>query len=163
PPVATVVDRSTTMSSWPCCSSAIAALSPPIPAPTTTTRTVSRAYSRSRGTRTRLSPQARLPCPNPGARDAPRYPGSVPTSHARPTKIAAPVGPASATLVPALVRAGMDGARLNFSHGTQDAHAERARLVREVQRETGKPLALIADLQGPKLRIGDLSSPLDLT
>jgi pyruvate kinase len=56
----------------------------------------------------------------------------------------------------------MDGARLNFSHGSREAHAEGARIVREVQRDTGKPLALIADLQGPKLRIGDLPEPLDL-
>jgi pyruvate kinase len=80
----------------------------------------------------------------------------------RRTKIIATIGPASTNLVPELVRAGMDGARLNFSHGTWDTHAERARIVRETQRETGKPLALIADLQGPKLRIGDLSQPLEL-
>jgi pyruvate kinase len=51
----------------------------------------------------------------------------------------------------------MDAARLNFSHGTHDEHAERARLVREVQREVGRPLALIADLQGPKVRVGRLA------
>ncbi len=76
----------------------------------------------------------------------------------RRTKIVATIGPASSTpeLLGALVEAGMDGARLNFSHGTHETHAERARLVREVQKEAGRPLALIADLQGPKLRIGDL-------
>ena len=56
----------------------------------------------------------------------------------------------------------MDGARLNFSHGTHEQHAERARLVREVQEEVGRPLALIADLQGPKLRIGDLEQAISL-
>ena len=57
----------------------------------------------------------------------------------------------------------MDAARLNFSHGVPAEHAERARLVREVQEESGRPLALIADLQGPKLRIGDLQQPILLT
>jgi pyruvate kinase len=86
----------------------------------------------------------------------------VPVPDGRRTKIVATIGPASTSLVPELVRAGMDGARLNFSHGSREAHAEGARIVREVQRDTGKPLALIADLQGPKLRIGDLPEPLDL-
>ena len=61
-------------------------------------------------------------------------------------------------MVRALAEAGMDAARLNFSHGTHEDHAARAALVREVQAELGRPLALIADLQGPKLRIGDLPS-----
>src|SRR5262250_927213 len=61
-----------------------------------------------------------------------------------------------------LVDAGMDAARLNFSHGLPEEHAERARLFREIQAECGRPLALIADLQGPKLRIGDLERPLTL-
>ena len=58
-----------------------------------------------------------------------------------------------------LVEAGVDAVRLNLSHGTHHDHAARARVVREVQSETGKPLALIADLQGPKLRIGELAAP----
>ena len=57
----------------------------------------------------------------------------------------------------------MDGARLNFSHGTHDLHAESARYVREVQEELERPLSLIADLQGPKLRIGELDAPVVLT
>jgi pyruvate kinase len=56
----------------------------------------------------------------------------------------------------------MDAARLNFSHGSHEEHAERAKLVREAQERAGRPLALIADLQGPKLRIGDLPHPLSL-
>src|SRR5436190_1189503 len=71
--------------------------------------------------------------------------------------------PATGEGVRALVDAGMDAARLNLSHGTPDEHAERARLVREAEAETGRPLALIADLQGPKLRIGDLEAPVTLT
>jgi pyruvate kinase len=65
-------------------------------------------------------------------------------------------------MVNALVEAGMDAARLNFSHGTHEEHAERARLVREAQENAGRPLALIADLQGPKLRIGELPGPVEL-
>ena len=80
----------------------------------------------------------------------------------RRTKIIATIGPASATEegLRALGAAGMDGARLNFSHGSHAEHAERARLLREVQEHMGRPLALIADLQGPKLRVGDLTQPV---
>ncbi|HEY6960649.1 MAG TPA: pyruvate kinase [Gaiellaceae bacterium] len=79
----------------------------------------------------------------------------------RRTKIVATIGPVSSThdQVRELVDAGVDAIRLNLSHGGHDDHAARARVVREVQEETGKPLALIADLQGPKLRIGELPAP----
>jgi pyruvate kinase len=82
----------------------------------------------------------------------------------RRTKIVATLGPSSDSpdRVRQLVAAGMDAARLNLSHGTHDDHARRARLVREVQAETGRPLALIGDLQGPKLRVGDLERDLVL-
>jgi pyruvate kinase len=82
----------------------------------------------------------------------------------RRTKIVATIGPASCTpeVLRQLVEAGMDGARLNLSHGTHDEHRERARLVRGVEAELGRPIALIADLQGPKLRIGELESPVTL-
>jgi pyruvate kinase len=86
-------------------------------------------------------------------------------STTRRTKIVATLGPSSSTpeRVHALVDAGMDVARLNLSHGTHDDHAERARVLREVEADTGRPLALLADLQGPKLRIGDLPEPVELT
>jgi len=79
----------------------------------------------------------------------------------RRTKIVATMGPVSAThdTVRELVEAGVDAIRLNLSHGNHENHAAGAGVVREVQEETGKPLALIADLQGPKLRIGDLDAP----
>jgi pyruvate kinase len=82
-------------------------------------------------------------------------------SDRRRTKIVATMGPVSSTHDPVreLVEAGVDAFRANYSHGTHDTHAAAARVVREVQEETGKPLALIADLQGPKLRIGDLDEP----
>jgi pyruvate kinase len=79
----------------------------------------------------------------------------------RRTKIVATIGPASSSheTITALVRAGVDAIRLNFSHGTHVQHAESARIVRVVQSEQQKALALIADLQGPKLRIGELVEP----
>jgi pyruvate kinase len=85
----------------------------------------------------------------------------MPSTVPRRTKIVATLGPASNTQerVTALANAGMDGARLNFSHGTHDQHAEYARMVRQAQEDVGRPIALIADLQGPKLRIGDIGSP----
>jgi pyruvate kinase len=86
------------------------------------------------------------------------------TGHERRTKIVATIGPASndEPTLTRLVNAGMDGARLNFSHGSHDEHHESALCVRAVQHEVGRPLALIADLQGPKIRIGDLAAPVDL-
>jgi pyruvate kinase len=59
----------------------------------------------------------------------------------------------------ALAEAGMDAVRLNFSHGSHEDHARRARLTRTVQAELGRPLAVIADLQGPKFRIAELEGP----
>ena len=81
---------------------------------------------------------------------------------ARRTKIVATIGPASAgeDVLARLIAAGMDGARLNFSHGTHEDHGESARLIRAAQESAGRPLALIADLQGPKVRIGDLEHPV---
>jgi len=83
----------------------------------------------------------------------------------RRTKIVATIGPSSETpeRLRALVAAGMNAARLNFSHGTHEEHAEVVRRIREVEAESGHPVALIADLQGPKLRIGDLEEPVVLT
>ena len=66
----------------------------------------------------------------------------------RRTKIVCTIGPATASpeMLDRLVGAGMDAARLNFSHGTHAEHGERARLVRDAQERAGHPLALIADL-----------------
>jgi pyruvate kinase len=86
------------------------------------------------------------------------------TVHVRRTKIVATIGPASSSpeAIAALIEAGMDGARLNMSHGNHDDHRVRASLVREAEAASGRPIALIADLQGPKLRIGDLEAPVKL-
>jgi pyruvate kinase len=83
----------------------------------------------------------------------------------RRTKIVATLGPSSDSpeRLRALVAAGMDAARLNLSHGVHADHAERAGRVRAVEAEVGRPIALIADLQGPKLRIGALAAPILLT
>jgi pyruvate kinase len=82
----------------------------------------------------------------------------MPVHDARRTKIVATIGPATSSrdMLRTLMDVGMDGARLNFSHGEHAQHAEVAKNVRELQKETGRPVALIADLQGPKLRIGEL-------
>lgn len=73
----------------------------------------------------------------------------------RRTKIVATLGPASSTpqRIEALILAGMDVARLNFSHGTADDHRERVRLVRELATRHGRFVAIMGDLQGPKIRI----------
>ena len=77
----------------------------------------------------------------------------------RRTKIVATIGPASRdpeTLV-RLVEAGMDVARLNYSHGTLEEHAETVRRVRDAAGRAGRPVAILQDLPGPKLRIGPLT------
>jgi pyruvate kinase len=82
----------------------------------------------------------------------------------RRTKIVATIGPSSETpeRLRALVAAGMNAARLNLSHGSHEEHAQRVKLIREVEADSGRPIALIADLQGPKLRIGALAQPVVL-
>jgi pyruvate kinase len=84
--------------------------------------------------------------------------------NARRTKIVATLGPSSDTpeMLRALVAAGMDAARLNLSHGTHEEHAERFRRIRQVADDAGRPVAIIADLQGPKIRVGDLPEPVVL-
>ena len=74
----------------------------------------------------------------------------------RATKIVATLGPASSepALLEEMIRAGVNVVRLNFSHGTAADHIERARLVREAGERAGKEVAIMADLQGPKIRVG---------
>lgn len=77
---------------------------------------------------------------------------------AKRTKIVCTLGPATAgrEQILALAQAGMDVARLNFSHGSHEWHRERVELIRSVEQELGRPIAVLQDLSGPKLRIGDL-------
>ena len=74
----------------------------------------------------------------------------------RNVKIVATLGPASDTLemIRALFVAGADVFRLNMSHGTHDDIARRHELIRQVEAEMGRPIGILADLQGPKLRCG---------
>ncbi len=80
------------------------------------------------------------------------------------TKIVCTLGPATATpeAVRGLIDAGMNVARINFSHGTHEQHAETVARVRRVADEAGRPIAILGDLQGPRIRIGDLVQPFEL-
>lgn len=83
----------------------------------------------------------------------------------RLTKIVCTLGPASSSRerITALVNAGMDVARINFSHGDHATHGRVIQTVREVAAELDRPLAVLADLQGPKIRVGVLPEPMTLT
>src|SRR3954451_20606337 len=74
----------------------------------------------------------------------------------RSTKIVATLGPASSepAILERMVRAGVDVVRLNFSHGTAEDHLKRADLVKEISSKTGRTVAILWDLQGPKSRVG---------
>jgi pyruvate kinase len=74
----------------------------------------------------------------------------------RATKIVATIGPASsdAETLTRMIKAGVDVVRLNFSHGKAQDHIDRANLVRKVAHECGREVAIMADLQGPKIRVG---------
>jgi pyruvate kinase len=74
----------------------------------------------------------------------------------RQTKILATLGPASNTeeMIERLFIAGVDNFRLNFSHGTHEDHAARVKMIRSIESRHGRPIGIVADLQGPKLRVG---------
>jgi pyruvate kinase len=76
----------------------------------------------------------------------------------RRTKIVATIGPASSSreVIRQLVKAGMDVARLNFSHGSYDQHAQIIKNLREISEELDTPVTILQDLQGPKIRVGQL-------
>ena len=73
-------------------------------------------------------------------------------------KIVATLGPSSSDerTLTEMVEAGLDVARLNFSHGEHASHAEMVELIRQISNKLGKPITILMDLQGPKLRVGDL-------
>ncbi|MDN5843590.1 MAG: pyruvate kinase [Alcaligenaceae bacterium] len=77
----------------------------------------------------------------------------------RHARILATLGPASSTheQIRALVDAGANVFRLNFSHGTHEDHAERYRIIRKIEQEVGRPIGILMDLQGPKLRVGAIA------
>src|SRR5436309_13880198 len=74
----------------------------------------------------------------------------------RSAKIVATLGPSSSApeRIGALFEAGVDVFRLNFSHGTQEDHRARIDSIRRIESATGRPIGILADLQGPKLRLG---------
>jgi pyruvate kinase len=80
------------------------------------------------------------------------------------TKIVCTLGPASSSreALKSLMDAGLNVARINFSHSTHEQHAATIALVREVAAELGKPVAILGDLQGPRIRIGELEKPVNL-
>src|SRR3954451_18135328 len=78
----------------------------------------------------------------------------------RNAKIVATLGPTSSSreVIRSLFEAGADVFRLNFSHGTHDDHRKRYDIVREIEKELGHPIGILADLQGPKLRVGTFAN-----
>ena len=80
-------------------------------------------------------------------------------SHKR-TKIIATIGPSSQeeAVLESLILQGIDSARLNFSHGTHQEHGNRINLIRKLEKKLHKQIAIIADLQGPKIRVGNMPS-----
>jgi pyruvate kinase len=76
----------------------------------------------------------------------------------RLAKIVATLGPScnDEITLQRIIEAGMDVARLNFSHGTADEHAARIRMIRKLSQKMGKPITILQDLQGPKLRVGNI-------
>jgi pyruvate kinase len=85
-------------------------------------------------------------------------------SEIRRTKIVCTIGPASWSpeKIRSLIMNGMNVARINFSHGDLERHAETIRIVREEASKLGKPIAILGDLQGPKIRVGVLPEPVEL-
>ena len=83
----------------------------------------------------------------------------------RKAKIVATIGPASQKeeILEQLIHAGMNVARMNFSHGTHEQHAERIALIRKVAERLGVPIGILQDLQGPKIRVGELPEILQLS
>lgn len=84
--------------------------------------------------------------------------------YSRRTKLVCTIGPASSSVevLEQLIRAGLDVARLNFSHGSHENHAKTYNLIREAEGRVGRPVAIMQDLQGPKIRLGKLDGVIPL-
>src|SRR5271156_5547481 len=84
----------------------------------------------------------------------------TPMRRQRSVKIVATLGPASSSpaMLRALFDAGVDVFRCNFSHGTHDDHRKLFSAIRQIESDTGRPIGILADLQGPKLRLGDFAN-----
>jgi pyruvate kinase len=83
----------------------------------------------------------------------------------RKAKIVATIGPASSSpeVLEKLILAGMNVARINFSHGTHEQHAETIAMIRQVSEKVGIAIGILQDLQGPKIRVGELPEPIQLS
>ncbi len=83
----------------------------------------------------------------------------------RKAKIVATIGPASQSedVLRRLINAGLNVARMNFSHGTHQQHAERIATIRRIAAELNVSVGILQDLQGPKIRVGELAAPIQLT
>ena len=83
----------------------------------------------------------------------------------RRAKIVATIGPASESeqALESIIKAGMNVARLNFSHGTHEQHEAKVATIRAVSKRLGMPVGILQDLQGPKIRVGKLAAPLQLS
>jgi pyruvate kinase len=90
---------------------------------------------------------------------------SAELSEPRRTKIVATLGPASNSeeVIEGLIRAGLDVARMNFSHGTHEDHRRNVERVRAAEARVGRPVAILQDLQGPKIRLGKVEGEVVLT
>jgi pyruvate kinase len=96
--------------------------------------------------------------------DSEPSPSTFQRTHVPRTKIVGTLGPASssADAIRSLIEAGLDVARINFSHGTHEQHAKTIATVREVSAAIGRPVAILGDLQGPRIRIGVLAEKRQL-
>lgn len=89
---------------------------------------------------------------------------NIPIKRFKRTKIIATIGPAtdSYEAILGLIKAGANGLRLNFSHGTYDERIQQIKWIRKAAKEYGKPVAIIQDLQGPKIRLGDFDGMINV-
>src|SRR5665811_774614 len=89
----------------------------------------------------------------------------VPLENFKRTKIIATVGPAtdSYKALLGLIEAGVNGIRLNFSHGTAEERTRQIKWIRKAAKACGKPVAIIQDLQGPKIRLGDFDGIINVS
>lgn len=93
-----------------------------------------------------------------------KIPISIPAKRFKRTKILATLGPAtdSAEIIEELIRAGVNGFRLNFSHGTHEEHKNRIKLIRAASKRCRKPVSIVQDLHGPKMQLGILPTKIEL-
>lgn len=90
---------------------------------------------------------------------------NVPIDQFKRTKILATIGPATNSYesILALIKAGANGIRLNFSHGSHEERVQQIAWIRKASEEYGKPIAILQDLQGPKIRLGDFEGIVNVT